>query len=82
MANNTDPAPQEKRVATVVVAKETSKAAKLHAALPAIKTRVTREDNSVATNMSGDGSRFGVGAYIVDFINRNNIKIVRKFLED
>ena len=38
---------------------------------------------SLASQISGgDGSRFDISVLVVDFINRNNIKIAKRILED
>ena len=82
MANNTDPITekQEKKLnaaqATHAATKETTKAAKT---IAIIKPETTREDN---TSHIVDNSRYGIGAYIVEFINRHNVKIMRKILID
>ena len=36
----------------------------------------------LATRLTGNGSRFDLSVYIVDFINRNNIKIAKRVLKD
>ncbi|NDI97545.1 hypothetical protein GWA97_00460 [Flavobacterium sp. LaA7.5] len=46
-----------------------------------IKTK--KSETSLASQISGgDGSRFDISVLIVDFINRNNIKIAKRILKD
>lgn len=76
MANSTDPIQEKKlNTANAHIARETkiSKAT-------AIKAEMERENH--ASNHVADNSRYGLGAYIVEFINRNNVKIMRKLLID
>jgi len=78
MANNTDPAPEKHTTATTSqTVKENTKSHKT-SALP--KPVVEKEETN--THITADGSRYGLGAYIVDFINRNNIKMMKKLLID
>lgn len=79
LANTTDPI-QEKRAHAVThtsTAKEISKVAK-----PTLAGKPVVLRDEAAAHVIADGSRSGLGAYIVDFINRNNIKIIRKLLVD
>jgi len=80
MANNADPITekQEKKLnAAHAATKETTRAAKT---IAIIKPETTREDTS--SHITVDNSRYGLGAYIVEFINRHNVKIMRKILMD
>ena len=83
MANNADSITekQEKKLnaaqAAHAATKETTKAAKT---IAIIKPETTREDNT--SHIAVDNSRYGLGAYIVEFINRHNVKIMRKILID
>jgi hypothetical protein len=41
-----------------------------------------KKDANLAAQISGEGSRFDLSVYIVDFINRSNIKIAKRLLKD
>lgn len=45
------------------------------------ETDDTKKKNK-GVQITPDGSRFGLSYYLVDFINRNNLKIVKCFLKD
>lgn len=45
-----------------------------------IKTR--KKPVKLAKELKGDGSRFDISILIVDFINRNNIKIAKRILKE
>jgi hypothetical protein len=77
LANNTDPIQEKKNAATAHSTKIAAKAEKASAAV--VKHEAVKEEN---THIVADNSRYGLGAYIVEFINRNNIKIMRKLLID
>ena len=80
MANNTDPI-QEKRVnaAAQHAAKESAKT--LKAETTAAKQE-TEKSSATRSHICADNSRYGLGAYLVEFINRNNVKIMKKLLID
>ena len=44
--------------------------------------KAKKTETSVASQIGGDGSRFDISVLIADFINRNNIKIVKRILKD
>ena len=78
MANNTDPIQDNKKLNASAVhsAKETVKTK----ATATFKADLSREDNT--SHAVADNSRYGLGTYIVEFINRNNVKIMRRLLID
>ncbi|MBY8962583.1 hypothetical protein KJK34_07445 [Flavobacterium sp. D11R37] len=41
-----------------------------------------KKEAPLATQLSGEGARFDLSVYIVDFINRSNIKIAKRILKD
>lgn len=79
MANTTDPIQEKKfNASTVHSTKETVKASKATAAT--LKAETIKEDH--ASHIVADNSRYGLGTYIVEFINRNNVKIMKRLLID
>lgn len=76
LANTTDPIQEKKTVAAQQAAKAAAKAEEHNAEL-------TKHESVKEKNVHiADNSRYGIGAYIVEFINRSNIKIMRKLLID
>lgn len=77
LANTTDPLQEKKTIAA-------QHAAKTAAKLEEPAQEVVKQENNKEKNVhvAADNSRYGIGAYIVEFINRNNIKIIRKLLID
>ena len=76
LANTADPIQEKKTVAAQQAAKVAAKAEESNAEL--VRHEISKEKNLHIA----DNSRYGIGAYIVEFINRNNIKIMRKLLID
>lgn len=77
LANTTDPIQEKKTVAA-------QHAAKVAAKVEETNQEVIKQENAKNKNphVIADNSRYGIGAYIVEFINRSNIKIMRKLLID
>ena len=81
MANNTDPIQEKRANATVQhTAKESSKTV-LKADTVSAKPEAAKPTRSTS-HICSDNSHYGIGAYIADFISRNNVKIMRKLLID
>ena len=79
-ANNTDPHQEKRATATMQhTAKESARQSKADTAVA--KPEADKPTRSTS-HICSDNSRYGIGAYIVEFINRNNVKIMKKLLAD
>ena len=80
MANNTDPIQEKKLNQASHTAHAVKETVKISKGTPAARSEAIREDH--ASHIVPDNSRYGIGASIVEFINRNNVKIMRRLLID
>lgn len=80
MANTVDPeAGAVTETKKTIAVKTTVENAKAYSDITAPKKKNTA---TITAQPMADGSRFSISYYIVDFINRNNLKIVNCILND